>query len=1043
MGTVERGASVDEVIDRALAAINRGDRVTANALAGRVLAVDGGNSEAEDLLAAPEMGGEMRRMSFLHTDLVNSTGLSTLVEPEAYRSMVGKYRDIVRSVVDRFEGHITDAKGDGMLVLFGYPTAHENDVQRAVLAGLEITDMVARISEQATRRYGVELQVRVGVHRGLVYLDTAQADVYGLGANVAARVSGLAAPGTLVVSDSVAGLIRDSFDVASFPATIVKGVQEPMAYHRVLGAASPAPRRRLGPLVGRQREIARLRKSWVRAQAGTLSVPGLVFRGEAGIGKSRLACAAAELVTTAEAPVVELAGSSLHAEAGLYPVRMLLESRCGTAGLTGPAERLRLLDAEVRRIGLDATAITPALAPVLGIGPEVGYEPLPAEGRKLHQLICGAVTRYLLACVGAGPGLLIADDLQWFDPSTLDVLGALLESADGRLLVVLTGRSTDWLPRHWPVKVFDLAPLTDEQTDALVSALQPDLTAAERAVVRDRCDGIPFFIEQVVAGLGVVPDDAELGPRVDAAFGPPVPDALYEPLFARLRASADVVPVVEAAAIIGRHVDHTLLASVCALDEASLDDAIDELEDAQVLEPWGSHGWRFRHELLREVAAEMAPPSVRNALHARVADALIDGDPDWSVVAAHYERAERFADAAQAYQKASTDARRRGALAEAHAYLANALAQLRCEPAGTERDGREMSARLRRGLLTATARGFPIRETAADLERCLELGGSDLADDELVATLFALAIYYGGRSDLTRADQVIASLSNGIGEGRQWFAPWIAVLSGVMSWARGDFDAARQLLEQGNRELPAADQREFDAVWFMPHDPIATSHIHVALARFVGGDHEAAEAEMALAVIRARGLAFPRGPYSLANAHFLECWMRMESGELDRAKSLAIRLTELGERHGFDQWRVVGLAEQATVAALAALDADAVDLAELRDHIEAVTRFVDIWRASEVGLYLSFFDGVLAKLLIATGAPDAARARLDLALDYARATGMSFYDAELLRLRAKTHRSADAGSADLAAALELARRQGAVLFTSRVAEDTRERALSQ
>ena len=216
---------------------------------------------------------------------------------------------------------------------------------------------------------------------------------------------------------------------------------------------------------------------------------------------------------------------------------------------------------------------------------------------------------------------MVAEDVHWFDPSTLEVLGSLLDAAEGRLLVVITGRPGGWLPAGWPVKVFDLAPLTDEQTDALITALNPTLTADERAAVAGRCDGVPFYIEQVVAGL------SETG----------VPEALYEPLFARLRASANVVPVVEAAAVIGRQMDRGLLCSVVDLSDDEVDDVIDELEDALVLEPWGTDGWRFRHELLREVAAELAPPSVRRGLHAKVADALVGGaggEPDWRLVAA-------------------------------------------------------------------------------------------------------------------------------------------------------------------------------------------------------------------------------------------------------------------------------------------------------------------------------------------------------------------------------------------------------------------------
>ena len=145
--------------------------------------------------------------------------------------------------------------------------------------------------------------------------------------------------------------------------------------------------------------------------------------------------------------------------------------------------------------------MVPLLAPVLGIGAEAGYEPVAAEGRKLYELIAEAVQTYLLACLGGGAGLVVAEDVHWFDPSTLEVLGSLLDAADGRLMVVITGRPGGWLPAGWPVTVFDLTPLTDEQTDALITALNPTVTADERAAVVGRCDGVPFYIEQVVAGL--------------------------------------------------------------------------------------------------------------------------------------------------------------------------------------------------------------------------------------------------------------------------------------------------------------------------------------------------------------------------------------------------------------------------------------------------------------------------------------------------------------------------------------------------------------
>jgi class 3 adenylate cyclase len=1013
-------ASIDELLDRAVAAINRGDRAAATALAGQVLAVDEDNADAEDLLATPSDPGEIRRLTIFFADLVDSTVLSTRVEPETYRLLVGRYRELVLRAVNRYEGHIGRTQGDGLLAVFGHPIAHEDDVRRAVLAGLDVTREVSRLSEQAKRRFGIEIAVRVGVHRGLVYLDTAQDDVYGLAANLAARVSGLAPPAAVVVSDAVETLIHNDFELEARPPAPVKGVEELISHYRVVGERASAAQLGRGPLVGRDCEVAWLEKSWARAQAGTLTTPGVVFRGEPGIGKSRLAYAAAELVEASGAVVLELTGSPFHTDVGLHPVRALLERRCGIDRLTDQDERLRLLDAEVRARGLDPQAAVPLLAPVLGLGARAGYAPAAAEGRKLYELVADTVHTYLLASLGGGAGLVVAEDVHWFDPSTIEVLADLFGDADGRLLAVLAGRPGGWLQAGWPVEVFDLTPLTDEQTDALITALNPNVTAEDRATVAGRCDGVPFYIEQVVAGL------SETG----------VPEALYEPLFARLRASANVVPVVEAAAVIGRHVDRGLLCSVVDLSEDEVDDVMNELEDMLVFEPWGADSWRFRHELLREVAAELAPPSVRRGLHAKVADALTGGgEPDWGLVAGHYERAELFDEAASAYRQASTGARRRGALTEARAYLTHALAQLDRAAPGPDRDRLEITAHLERGFVSGAIEGNQSPAVAAEFERCLQLGGTDLRDNELFATLATLTGHYIARADLRRATQVLELSLAGLEQGRRWFRPVIEARFGVVAWLRGEFDRACSQLERAAAGPTATDQRQIDAVWFQPSDPAATAHIHLALTHVVRGDMAAAEADLAQAARRAEGLGFPQGPWSLAYARFAEVWLRVEAGQPDRAAALATDLSEQAERHGLDQWRLWGDTQQAAVSGLVALDADDFDPTEPAAHIATMTTLLATLSTAGLNLYRTFFDAILGRLLIAAGEPEQARERLDTSLQLAQDTEMHFYDAELLRLRAHTHNDPDARRADNTAALALARRQGATLFELRAALD--------
>ena len=381
--------------------------------------------------------------------------------------------------------------------------------------------------------------------------------------------------------------------------------------------------------------------------------------------------------------MLELNGSPFHTDVGLHPIRTLIEIRCGIERSTGADDRLRMLAAEIRSVGLDPADMVPFLARVVGVPADGGYRPVVAEGPALQEMIVSAIGDYLAACAGNEAALLVAEDVHWFDPSSLEVLGTVLRGGTGRLMVVATGRDGGWLPTDWPVKVFDLAPLTDSETDALTEALGPGLTADQRATVRARCDGIPFYIEQITAELRAAGEQGEAG----------VPEALYEPLFARLRASAHAVPVVRAAAIIGRQGDRSELQAVLDLTEAAIDDAIDELEDAQVFEPWGVDGWRFRHELLREVAAEFAPPSVARGLHARVADAMVERggeEADWPLVGAHYEHADRSMDAVAAFEHACADARRRGSLTEALSYLTQAIAELDRTTTDAERDRREM-----------------------------------------------------------------------------------------------------------------------------------------------------------------------------------------------------------------------------------------------------------------------------------------------------------------------------------------------------------------
>ena len=1017
-------ASIDDLLDRAVRAGNSGDHVTATALAGQVLAVDHGNHDAEDLLDCFDRHGEIRRLAMMFIDLVDSTVLSTRMEPESYRTVVSNYRDEVLRLVNQYEGHVMSAKGDGLLAVFGHPVPHENDTERAVSAALDILRAVARISAQSRRTFGVGISVRVGVHRGLVYLDTAEDDVYGFAVNLASRIATLAEPGTAVVSDSIAALVGGAFELVARPAVLVKGVDEPVRCHRLIGDLPQSPAPSPPPLVGRERERVWLERTWQQVRDGVSTTPGVAFRGEPGIGKTRLARAAAELAEASGGAVIELRGSPLHTGSGLHPVRRLLERRCGITRRTDGRERLRLLEAEVCARGLDAATMVPLLAPVLGVGPEHGYHPAAVEGPTLYQKIGAGVLRYVLACRDGRPGLVIADDVHWYDASTMELVDALLHAADGRLLVVLAGRDGSWLRSDWPVTSFELTPLSDDESEALIDALQPAATDAQRTAVRMRCDGVPFYIEHVVAGLDGITIDEQ------------VPDALYAPLFARLHARADVLPVLEAAAVIGRSGDVGLLRTVVegAESDTDVDSVVAELVSARVFESTGRDHWRFRHELFREVAAELAPPSRFRELHALAAVALVeaasDTPPDWRLVAAHYEQAQRFDDAVDAYRKASVDARRRGAAQEALTCLTNALLQIQgCEP-GPARDVSEIAIRLERGFLSGASDGGTSGGAPADLERCLELASAGDHPDELLTTMTALIGYYVPRAELGRAQDLLESLFTRVTTDRQWSSPAIASSLGTVTWLRGEFATARGHLMRALADKSAADPGDLDTAWWVATDPIASAHNYLALSNAMAGDLDGADAELAESVSRAEGLSYPQNAFNRAMTYFMQIWVRLEAGQIEEATALVAGLRRLSEQSGLDLWRFVGSTEHLTVKAVAALTAGA-DPAALAAAAHDIAARVDGSRLIGLNVYLTFHDAVVARLLIAAGEPDQARTRLDMSLRHAEETGMHFEDAELMRLRAHTFAERPQRRAALDDALTLARKQAATLFELR------------
>jgi tetratricopeptide (TPR) repeat protein len=855
------------------------------------------------------------------------------------------------------------------------------------------------------------------------------------------------------------------FETVAEPAQGAKGVEQPLRPHRVLADRpedATRGRRWAVGLVDRATELAILRDLWRQVREGTGDRPRPVHLvGEAGIGKSRLAAVLADEVQATPAGCVQLLGSPFHADASFHAIRALLEGRCGLRRDVVPVQRLARLRREVMAVRLPPDELLPLLAPILDIPPEAGYRAVEADASKLHESIVVAAARYVLAALGSGLAMLLVEDLHWCDESTIEVLVRVLRADRGDLLVVTTSRDAPPPILGSPQEIA-LSPLDDAHAINMVRSLDPALDDQACRDLVDRGDGVPLFLEELVRGVGPQADQAvdltrtrgdvrapspvpALVPEMAAPSGP-VPDALYEPLVARLHATGPGLSVAAAAAAIGRDVNHSVLAQVVDVSDTELESALEALLGGLILERALDDGrhYRFRHELLRAVAYDLQPPSRRRELHGRVAGALTResgeaGTVDWRMVAGHYDAAGQPAEAISAYERAADGARRLGALGEARALFTRAIELVVGLPDGQERRSHEVGLRLRRGFLAMTAEGNSSPTVVQDYERCLELGLRDIFGDDMFSTLIPLYGHYMLRGDLGRAHQVAEILRNGLSAGRDDYRPDNDGAFGTISWCAGDFGAAHDRLETAVAGLATRrSSPDYAATYFMPFDGPAAAHAGLALARFMRGDTLGADAQIEAALGRCATLEFPQGPFTAAFTQYYASWILIQRGDLTGAAAAVAAVAEIGDSHGFDLWALAAATQQAAIDGLSAITTGIAGTDALVEHAQAVEALVAMWKMLDIALFLPFVTATAGRLRAAAGDLEAAAAHYDDALQFAVPRGMHCYDAEVMRLHAELLPADEAMSA-LRAALEVARTQGAVPFELRIARDLLDR----
>jgi class 3 adenylate cyclase/tetratricopeptide (TPR) repeat protein len=590
-----------------------------------------------------ERDGERRLLTVMFCDLANYTGLSESLDPEELQQVVRGFQEVCSDIVRRYDGHVAQFLGDGILVYFGFPLAHEDDVRRAVLAGLEITGAVRARSREINPFTDREEAVRVGIHTGLVVTgelgtgDRRERLALGRAPNIAARLESLAEPGQVLLSGASHRLIQDHFVFDELGPHKLKGVQEPVEVFRVQRereAPDAFAMLRDGastPFVGRSTEVEQLDRLWRRVTSGEGQI--VLLMGEAGVGKSRLMRAFRERLRATDHHFLWAQASSVGDASMLGPVIEMLGRTFELARDDGPEDRLRKLERALKVYGLDPGRNVPLFAHLLDIPLPPRYDAgdMTPQMRKARTL--EAIVQLMEAMAQEQPVLLVVEDLHWIDPSTQELLDLLVAQSPAHpMLTCLTTRpgfTPPWGSRSYLTMV-NLNRLARSEVQEMVERVTGGKPLPREVIdqVVAKTDGVPLFVEELTKAVlesGIVTEQEDRFVLTGDLRSLSIPTTLQGSLTARLDALTHGKEVAQTAATIGREFDYDLLAEVSTMEETALRQGLDELVAAEFLYQRGfppHASFIFKHALIQDAALASLLHRRREQIHLRVARAL-------------------------------------------------------------------------------------------------------------------------------------------------------------------------------------------------------------------------------------------------------------------------------------------------------------------------------------------------------------------------------------------------------------------------------------
>ena len=958
---------------------------------------------------------ERRQLTVMFCDLLGSTELSARLDPEELWEVVRAYQAACVEVIERFAGYVAQYLGDGLLVYFGYPAAHEDAAQRAVRTGLGILETVQMLNARLQQEKGVELAVRVGIHTGLVVVgelgDGVRHEQLALGEtpNLAARLQVLAEANTVVIGASTHRLLHGLFKCESLGTPTLKGASASFAIYRVLGESDSqswlevASRIGLTLLVGREQEVALLLELWEQAKDGRGQV--VILSGEPGIGKSRLIQVARERLAAEPHIRLECRCSPYYQNSALYPLIELLSRVLHWSREDASEEKLQKLEQTLAQHRLALPDVVPLVASLLLLPLPERYPPLTLSPERQKQKTLEAILALLLAIAAQRPMLLIVEDLHWIDPSSLEFLGSLLDqAATATILTLWTARPEfrpPWASRSHLTHL-TLSRLTHKETETMVERVigSKGLPAEVFTQIVNKTDGVPLFVEELtkmVVESGLLHEREGRYELVDSLPPLAIPTTLQDSLMARLDRLSGVQAVKEVAqlgATLGRTFPFELLQAVSPIDEETLREALSRLVDTELLYQGGlppQTTYTFKHVLIQEAAYNSMLKSTRQQHHHRIARVLAQRFPETAeihpeLLAHHYTEGGLWTQAIEYWQRAGERALQRSAHAEAIGHFTAGLKLLETLPNTPERTQQELALQMALGTSLMATKGVSAPEAEQAYARAREL--CPLVGDvpHLFPVLWGLCVAHIQQGKLRNARELgeqCLTLAQRIQDSAIILEAHAVV--GICLYFMGELAPARAHLEQGIA-LYDPEQHRSHAFQYGFEPGVLCRFFMAKTLRLLGYPDQALQRSQE-ALTMAKELAHPQ---SLAFALYASAVVHHSRREWQLIKERAEAEIALSTDQGFPLWLAWGTIFGGRVLA---------EQGQAEEGIAQMRQGVTAFDAIRSRLLRPYCLALLAEAHGKLGQTEAGLAVLAEALAVVPENGEHHYEAELYRLR--------------------------------------------